>query len=205
MIKRLRNYFLTGLLVLMPSVLTVMIFWKLFLFIDNLLGNSFGDWISITLFGHRILGVGFLFVILLVLITGIIARNILGRTLIHWGELVINRLPIIRNIYRAIQQISQAFLADHRDFFKTPILIEYPREGVYTIAFLTSERQAVPIAGGVQTVSVFIPTTPNPTSGFFLMLPKNEVTRLDMSVEDAMKLIISGGVVRLDPEPDERT
>ena len=195
--KKIKVYFLTGLLVLIPLVVTIVIFWRLFVFVDSILGDTFGEWIAISLFGYKIPGIGFILILLVVFIVGIVARNILGRTLIQWGEKIVARIPLIRSIYRGIQQISNALLSDQKGFFKTPVLIEYPRKEVYSIAFLTSEHQSVKIQEGVKLISVFIPTTPNPTSGFFLMLPEKDVRRLDMSVEDAMKLIISGGAVKI--------
>lgn len=194
--RRLRTYFLTGLVVLIPLVLTVYIIWKLFYAIDGLLRGVVTN--VLERFGIPIssLGLGFISVILLILLTGLIAKNYFGRKLIQLGELIFARIPLINRIYRAIQQISNAFFSERREVFKKAVLIEYPRKGVYSLAFLTQDTK-----GEVQDrlnqdmVSVFLPTTPNPTSGFLLFVPKRDVIEMNMSIEEALKLVISGGVI----------
>lgn len=194
--RRLRTYFLTGLVVLIPLVLTVYIIWKLFYAIDGLLRGVVTN--VLERFGIPIssVGLGFISVILLILLTGLIAKNYFGRKLIQLGELIFARIPLINRIYRAIQQISNAFFSERREVFKKAVLIEYPRKGVYSLAFLTQDTK-----GEVQDrlkqdmVSVFLPTTPNPTSGFLLFVPKRDVIEMNMSIEEALKLVISGGVI----------
>ncbi|MDZ7331013.1 MAG: DUF502 domain-containing protein [candidate division KSB1 bacterium] len=194
--RRLKTYFLTGLVVLIPLVLTVYIIWKLFYAIDGLLRGVVTN--VLERFGIPIssVGLGFISVILLILLTGLIAKNYFGRKLIQLGELIFARIPLINRIYRAIQQISNAFFSERREVFKKAVLIEYPRKGVYSLAFLTQDTK-----GEVQDrlsqdmVSVFLPTTPNPTSGFLLFVPKRDVIEMNMSIEEALKLVISGGVI----------
>jgi len=195
--KKAKSYFITGLLVLTPLVLTIFIIWKLFLAIDGLLRGVIKNML-LDRFGvpNTIYGLGFISVILLILLTGMIARNYFGRKVIKLGEDVMTRIPLINRIYLAIQQIGNAFFSEKREVFKRAVLIEYPRKGIYSIGFFTQDTR-----GEVQerldrdVVSVFLPTTPNPTSGFLLFVPKADVTELDMTIEEALKLVISGGAI----------
>lgn len=197
--RKLKTYFLTGLVVLIPLVLTIYIIWKLFYAIDGLLRGLVTN--VLERFGIPIssVGLGFITVILLILLTGLIAKNYFGRKLIQLGELIFAKIPLINRIYRAIQQISNAFFSERREVFKKAVLIEYPRKGVYSLGFLTQDTK-----GEVQErldqdmLSVFLPTTPNPTSGFLLFVPKRDVIELSMSIEEALKLVISGGVITPD-------
>ncbi len=194
--RRLKTYFLTGLVVLIPLVLTAYIIWKLFNAIDGLLRGLVSH--VLERFGIPIssLGLGFVSVILLILLTGVIAKNYFGRKVIQLGELIFVRIPLINRIYRAIQQISNAFFSERREVFKKAVLIEYPRKGVYSLAFLTQEtRGEIHERLKQDLVSVFLPTTPNPTSGFLLFIPKRDVIETNMSIEEALKLVISGGVI----------
>jgi len=191
--KKLKSYFITGLLVLTPLVLTIFIIWKLFFAIDGLLQG----FISKRFDDQPITGLGFLTIILLILLTGFFARNYFGRKILLIGDNLVSKIPIINRIYIAIQQISQAFLSEKSEVFEKAVLIEYPRKGIHSIGFFTQDTK-----GEVQdrldkdVVSVFIPTTPNPTSGFLLFVPKEDAQPLDMSVEEAMKLVISGGAIQ---------
>ncbi len=198
--RRLRNYFVTGLLVLVPISLTLFIINYLFLKIDSILRDViykfFRAQLGLPLGDEPIPGLGFITLILLILVTGLLARNYLGKKIIQFGELILARIPIISRIYSTIQQISQAFLSEKREVFKKPVLFEYPRRGIYSIGFYTQDtRGPVQDALDEDVVSVFLPTTPNPTSGFLLFVPKTEIIDIDLSVEEAMKLVISGGAI----------
>ncbi len=182
--KRLRNRFIAGLVILTPVVVTVYVFIILFLKVDSLLAPLIYRFV-----GWEIPGMGFLAILLLIFLTGLIARNYLGRKLIGIGEKIMTKIPLINRIYVALQQISQTFLAQKRSIFKEAVLIEYPRKGLYAIGFVTSYMEEGRMLG------IFIPTTPNPTSGFLLFLPREEAIPLRMKVEDALKLVISGGAV----------
>jgi uncharacterized membrane protein len=194
--KKIKTYFLAGLIVLIPLVLTIFIIWKLFIGIDGLLRGVISDILQRFGLPPTNVGLGFISVILLILLTGMIARNYVGRKVIKIGENIVTKIPLINRIYIAIQQISNAFLTEKREVFKKAVLIEYPRKGIYSIGFFTQDTK-----GEVQrrlkhdVVSVFLPTTPNPTSGFLLFVPKNEVTDLDLTIEEALKLVISGGAI----------
>jgi len=202
MLSKLRKTFITGLLVLSPIVLTVYIFYISFRFFDGLLKNVVERFLTDT-FGisqtvTSIPGLGLLVLLALVLLTGTLARNFIGQKLFDLGDFIVTRIPLANRIYIAIQEISEALLSEKREIFKKAVLIEYPRKGLYTMAFFTQDTRG-PIQDTLQddVVSVFVPTTPNPTSGYLLFVPKMQITELDMSVEDAMKLVISGGSVHL--------
>ncbi|MBN1153950.1 DUF502 domain-containing protein [candidate division KSB1 bacterium] len=193
--KKIKIYFLTGLVVLGPFVATMFLISWLFTKIDSLLKGFIGGFLA--RFGlDPIPGLGFISVILIIVFTGIVARNYVGKKVLAIGDMIVTKIPLINRIYIAIQQISQAFLSEKREVFKEAVLIPYPRQGLYSIAFFTQDTK-----GEIQklldhdVVSVFLPTTPNPTSGFLLFVPKKDVIRLSMSIEDAMKLIISGGAI----------
>ena len=202
--RQLRNYFATGLLVLVPVVVTIYILIRLFVFLDGLLGNLIGGFLG-ALFGTggelRIPGLGLVALVLLILLTGAVARNYVGHKVIELGDQIITRVPLVNRIYLTVQQISKAFFAEKREFFKRAVLIEYPRKGLYCIAFFTQDTR-----GEIQEhveedlVGVFVPTTPNPTSGFFLFVPRSDVIELEMPIEEALTLVISGGAVL----PEER-
>lgn len=148
------------------------------------------------LLGFHIPGLGVLLAVALVLITGMIMANLLGRRLVAFWESLLARIPLVRPLYSAVKQIMEAVLATDAKSFRKVLLVEYPRKGVWSLAFMTSddlgEVQDKTIAN---VISVFIPTTPNPTSGFVLMVPESDVIELDMAVEEGLKMIISMGVV----------
>ena len=191
MFKQVRNIFFTGLLVLTPIVVTVYIFFLLFSKVDGLLGGKL-----VELTGKRIPGLGFVAVILLILFVGVVARNFLGKKLIRLGENFMNRIPLINRIYSAVQQLSQAFFSGKRAVFQKAVLIEFPQKGSYCIGFQTSEtRGEIQRQTEKELLSIFLPTSPNPTSGYLLFVPKEKVYTLQMTIEEAVKLVISAGSV----------
>ncbi|MFQ5771483.1 MAG: DUF502 domain-containing protein, partial [bacterium] len=124
------------------------------------------------------------------------ARNYFGRKIVNFGDKIVQRIPLINRVYGAIKQISQAFFTSKREVFKKPILFEYPRRGIYSIGFYTQDtRGPVQEALDEDVVSIFLPTTPNPTSGFLLFVPKSEIIELNLTIEEALKLVISGGAI----------
>ena len=205
--RRMRAYFFTGLLVLVPLVLTGYIIWNLFLAIDGILRQFAYDFIlerfGGTIGERQVPGIGFLTLIIIIVLTGIIARNYFGRKIVNFGDGIVQRIPLINRVYSAIKQISEAFFASKREVFQKPILFEYPRKGIYSIGFYTQDtRGPVQDALDHDVVSVFLPTTPNPTSGVLLFVPKSEVREVDLSIEEALKLVISGGAI-VPSEPAE--
>ncbi|MDK2882764.1 MAG: hypothetical protein PWQ41_116 [Bacillota bacterium] len=185
MLRRLRTYFFTGLIIVLPFLLTLYFLWLVFGFVDGLIGP-----VLKLIIGQRLPGVGFIFTVGLILGTGMLATNYLGRRLLAWGERLFIRLPLVRSIYQTLKQLVHAVFSEKQKAFQRVVLVEYPRKGVYSLAFLTRDVEE---AG--EMVMAFVPTTPNPTSGFLLLIPKKEVKYLDMSVEDGLKLIVSGGVI----------
>lgn len=185
MLRRLRTYFFTGLIIVLPFLLTLYFLWLVFGFVDGLIGP-----VLKLIIGQRLPGVGFIFTVGLILGTGVLATNYLGRRLLAWGERLFIRLPLVRSIYQTLKQLVHAVFSEKQKAFQRVVLVEYPRKGVYSLAFLTRDVEE---AG--EMVMAFVPTTPNPTSGFLLLIPKKEVKYLDMSVEDGLKLIVSGGVI----------
>ncbi len=197
---RLRNYFATGLLVLTPSVVTFWILVRLFRWFDNILGQWY-----VRLFrdiGFRTTyypGLGALTLTIIIIITGYLARLYAVKKLFELWEKLINYVPLFNRIYLAIRQISDSFAKGGGLIFQRPVMVQYPRLGVYSIGFVTRDCEA-PFCNiiGDEVSSVFIPTTPNPTSGVIIFISRSEMIPINMTVEDAMKLIISAGKVTPD-------
>lgn len=190
--KKLQTFFVTGLIVLTPVVITFYVLYWLFEFVDGILGP-----ILARVLPFKIPGLGLLIILLLVLLTGLLAANFLGRRLIAFAEGFLMRTPVVRSVYQTMKQIIDALLQQNQSAFKRVALVEYPRRGSWAIGFVTSEMvgEIAERAGCPAALNVFVPTTPNPTSGMLVIFPPEEVTLLDMSVEDGLKLVISGGVI----------
>jgi uncharacterized membrane protein len=187
----LRKYFLTGLVILLPTVITAWILYRLFKSVDNILKPIVARYPFIDF-----PGLGFVSVIVIILLVGVFASNIFGRRIIRWGESLVTRIPMVSRMYTAIKQISEVFLQQERTVFRKAILIQYPRPGIYVVGFVTSKWKIRSADGTEQMfVNVFLPTTPNPTSGLFLMIPEGEAVPLDCTIEEALKMVISGGAV----------
>jgi uncharacterized membrane protein len=186
-VKKLRAYFLAGLLVTVPLGLTVWILLWIFNGIDGFLQP-----IIDRIIGHHIPGVGFGITVLLIFITGIIVSNVLGRRLLRYGESALMRLPLTRYLYNGIRQIMQAFAAPDKTGFMQVVLVEFPRKGTRTLGFITNET---PDESGKKLLNIFIPTSPNPTSGFLQIIEEDQVIRTTLSVDDALKMVVSGGRV----------
>jgi uncharacterized membrane protein len=186
-----RRHFLTGLVILIPSVVTVYVFYRFFVAVDSILKPLARRYPVLD-----IPGLGFFGVILIILCTGIFARNLIGRRIIAALESIGARIPLFSRVYIAMKQVSEVFLQQERTVFRKAVLVQYPRPGIYSIAFVTSRCMMPTIDGTEQEfINVFLPTTPNPTSGFFLMVPEHEAVPLDCSVEAALKMVISAGAV----------
>lgn len=193
--KNLRNYFISGLLFWIPLGLSIVVI-KFFLELVNDIVPP--EYLPETLFnlGDSIPGSGIIWVILIIVVTGALVSNFIGRKLLALWEKLLNRIPGFRGIYNALKKLSDTVLSTSGDSFKKAVLVEYPRKGMWTIAFQTGNYHGeVEKKIGEEIINIYVPTTPNPTSGFFIMLPKNDVIELDMSVDEAFKLIISTGVV----------
>ena len=202
-----KRYFLTGLLIWVPLVIT---FWVLSLIIDTL-DQSLRLLPSAVhpknMLGFALPGVGALLTLAMIFLTGLLATNFIGQKLVDWWDKLLSRIPVVNSLYKAIKQVSDTLLAPNGNAFRKALLIEYPRRDAWTIAFLTGGAPGGDIGNHLrgEFVSVYVPTTPNPTSGFFLMLPRADVVELDMSVDEALKYIISMGVVAPPPRPELKT
>ena len=193
--SRLRGWFLTGLPVTSPVLLTVYIIWLFVDIIDgwvtDLMPPAFRDTIYTS-----IPGVGLIIGVVAITVIGAVAAGFFGRWLIRIGENLLNRMPIVSTIYGASKQILETVLTSQSDAFRDVVLVEYPRKDLWVIGFVTGGTKGeVSTAIPDETVNVFVPTTPNPTSGFLLFCPKSDLKYLDMSVEEAVKLVVSGGIV----------
>lgn len=192
----MRKYLIAGLLVWMPLGITFLVIRAIVGFLDKTLLLLPDAYQPDNLLGFHIPGLGVLLAIVLVLATGMIVANLLGRRIVNAWESLLSRIPLVRTLYAGIKQIMEAVLAADAKSFRRVLLIEYPRKGVWSLAFMTSDQLGeVQEKTETDVISVFIPTTPNPTSGFVLMVPEHDVIPLDMSVEQGLKMIISMGVV----------
>jgi uncharacterized membrane protein len=198
---RLRNYFITGLLVLGPMVLTLYVAWRLFFFFDHLAGTTLrGGYIR----PGGVPGLGLVTVFLIILVTGMLVSNLLGRQVARAVEGALLRVPYLRGLYSTVKQVGEALLSPKRGAFQRVVLIEYPRPGVYTIAFVTAPpSSAVPGADGRPLTGVFVPTPPNPTTGPLLFLPEEQLIPSAISVEQAIRMVVSAGVAT-PPAPGAR-
>lgn len=187
----LKKIFTTGLLTILPLAITIYVFYLVFTFLDNLLSA-----IIISLFGYDFHGIGFIGGILLIFLIGFIASNIIGKRLIGLGDTILQRLPLARGIYSSAKQIIDAFTVQGQNAFQSVVLLEYPRKGLYVLGFVTgSSKGEIQDKTREETLNIFIPTTPNPTSGMLILAPRHEVTELAMTIDEGMKVIISGGLV----------
>ncbi len=200
----LRASFLTGIVVIAPVGLTIWLIWSVIGWIDGVVLPLVPDKFQPERYiGINLRGLGVIIFLLFTIIMGWIAKGLIGRSLIRYAETMVDRMPVIRSIYSGIKQISETVFAQSERSFEKACLIQYPRRGIWAIGFIstTAKGEVSERAGtGGKLLSIFVPTTPNPTSGFLLFFPEEDVIELDMSVEDAAKLVISAGLVY--PNPD---
>jgi uncharacterized membrane protein len=197
---RLRNYFLTGFIVCAPLAITIYIVWSLIGWVDS--------WVR-PYIPHRydpdaylpfhIPGYGLVVAVVGITLIGFLTANIVGRSIVSFGERLLNRMPLVRGVYKALKQIFETVLSNKSDMFRTVGMVEYPRKGVWSIVFVAGEKETEINArldkDGDPLLAVFMPCTPNPTTGFLMYVPKSEVVILDMTIEDGAKLIVSAGLV----------
>ncbi len=196
MMLRLRRYFMAGLLVWLPVGATILVFTLLLRLTNGLLVLLPPTWRPEAVLGFGIPGLGVILAFLLLIVTGMLAANLLGRRLVKFYESLMERIPVVRTVYSAVKNFAEIVLSDSTASFNKVLLIEYPRKNLYSLAFQTSEDPGeIRDVTGEPIVAVFLPTTPNPTSGFMLFVPTRSVTELEMPVEEALKMIISLGVV----------
>jgi uncharacterized membrane protein len=194
---KLKNYFLTGLLVVVPIAMTVLVIRWLVGFMDRLLMTVLPEALRPEqLYGIPVPGIGFVATLLLILLVGVLAANIFGRSLVSFSERLLDKIPFVKGVYSLFKQVSDTVFKRDRGAFRKVVLIEYPRKGIWVVAFVTGVSEGeVQQVTEQKLVNIFVPTTPNPTSGFYILVPEDEMIELSMSVEEAFKLIISGGMV----------
>jgi len=197
LMARLRGYLLAGIVVTAPISITIYLTWVFLTFIDSRVGKFLpDDWYDALYGGTTFPGLGLVIAIVFFIIIGWFATNFLGRLFIRLSEYIVDRMPVIRTVYSAIKQIFETIMASQSQAFREAVMLEYPRKGVYSIGFVTGESKGeVQRATKNETINVFVPTTPNPTSGYLLFVPKKELIYLDMSVEEAVKLVVSAGII----------
>ena len=207
MLARLRTSFLTGIVVIAPVALTIWLIWSVIGWFDGLVLPFVPDAyrpekILNTFFGYdlklNIRGVGVVVFLVFATLVGWLAKGLIGRSFIKYAENLVNRMPVVRSFYSGIKQIAETVFAQQERSFEKACMIEYPRKGIWAIGFISTIAKgeiAERNSSKGSMVSVFVPTTPNPTSGFLLFFPKADVVELDMSIEDAAKLVISAGLV----------
>jgi uncharacterized membrane protein len=202
----LRGYFITGLLIWVPLVITLWVLNLIVSTMDQSLALLPARWHPHTLLGRDVPGLGMLLTILVIFLTGLLTRNFLGQRLVRIWEALVARIPVVSSIYSSVKQVSDTLFSPGGKAFRKALLVQYPREGAWTIAFQTG-TPAEEIAAGfpAEMVSVYVPTTPNPTSGFFLMMPRADVIELRMSVDEALKYVVSMGVVAPTSHRSRRT
>jgi uncharacterized membrane protein len=199
--KRVKNIFLTGLAVIVPVGLTLYILVFLIGMMDGLLTLVPQRYHSRALFGFHIPGLGIIITILLIFICGLMTKSIVGNRIVVFGERLLDKIPFVRSIHMATKKIVDSMVFYRSRGFKKVVLVEFPRRGAYALAFMTGiPGENIQQKTGRRCVSVYVPTTPNPTSGYFIIYPETEVIQMDMSVEEAFTLIISCGIVN-PPEP----
>ena len=210
-IARLRSNFLAGLIIVAPIGMTIWLIWTVVGWVDSwvwpfvpdayqptallnyVLGREPGNEITVN-----VRGVGVVVFLLFTVIVGWMGKGLIGRSFLNWGERLVDRTPVVRSIYNAVKQIAETVFSQRETSFDKACLVEYPRRGIWAFAFISTNAKGEvneKLNNGEPVVTVFLPTTPNPTSGFLLFLPQSDVHVLDMTVEDAAKLVISAGLV----------
>jgi uncharacterized membrane protein len=192
----LKRYFITGLLIWLPLAVTLWVLDIILATLDRTLLLLPGDWHPDRLLGFHIPGFGLILTVLVVLLTGLLARNIIGRRLVLWWEGLLARIPIVRSIYSSVKQVSDTMLSPKGNAFRKAVLIQFPQPGHWSIGLVVGSPGA-PIEQvlGSGVITVFVPTAPNPTSGYTIIVPPSEVREVDVSVDEALRFIVSLGVV----------
>ena len=203
MLTSARRYIIAGLLVWVPVLITVLVIKVIVDALDFTILLLPASWRPEALLGFNVPGAGVVVAVVTVFLTGMVVANIVGRKLIELGEAIVARIPLVRSIYSAVKQVVRTILDDGGQSFRKVVLVEYPRKGLWTLGFQTGVG-----VGEVQqrtekdVITVFIPTTPNPTSGFVIMVPREDAQELDMSIEEGLRFVMSLGVVTPTPKPE---
>lgn len=192
----LRKWLLAGLLVLVPLMITIAVINWVVSTLDKTLEILPAEWQPELLIGFYIPGFGVVLALAIVLVIGAATSNFIGNKLVTWWDRLLNRIPVVRSVYSAVKQVSDTLFSEKSNAFREALLVQWPREGVWTVAFLTGKPgSSVSTHLDGEHVSVYVPTTPNPTSGYLMILPKSDCKPLDMSVDEALTYVISMGVI----------
>ncbi|MBT8115958.1 MAG: DUF502 domain-containing protein [Arenicella sp.] len=204
MMQRLRRYFVAGLLIWLPLLATYWILNFSIRLIDRSLLLLPQEYRPENLIGFEIPGLGVILTLTLVILTGLVVANFFGRRLINAWESLLSRIPLVRTVYGAVKQVTASLFADASQSFREVVLVEYPRRGLWMLAFVTGETpKEFKRVAGRELINIYVPTTPNPTSGFYIMVPPDDVIRLNVPVEVGLKMILSAGVVNPLDDPVE--
>ncbi|TFG37482.1 MAG: DUF502 domain-containing protein [Syntrophobacterales bacterium] len=194
--KKIKSIFLTGIAAIIPVGVTLYIISFLIRTMDNLVKITPHRFQPDELLGFHIPGLGVIITLVLIFIFGLVTKSYLGLKAVSLGEWIVDKIPFVIGIYKGVKQLVDAIFSDTHRSFRKAVLIEYPRKGLYSIGFVTGDSQGeVQEKTATKHINLFVPTTPNPTSGFYIMVPETDMITLDMSVEEAFSLIISGGII----------
>lgn len=197
--RSLKKYLITGILVWLPVIVTIWVITYIIGAADRIVDVLPPQWQPQTLFGVKVPGLGLFAALLVVMLTGVFGANVLGRKIITAWDALMERIPVVKSIYSSVKKVSESLLSDSRQSFKTPVLVPFPQPDIWTLAFVSghipeSIAAALPESSD-EYISVYVPTTPNPTGGYFIMVRACDVRPVDMSVDDALKYVISLGMV----------
>lgn len=191
MFKTIRRYLLAGIAVLLPVAVTLYLLWSVFVFIDRIVGS-----IIVFAIGRHLPGVGFLITLVVVFLAGLLATNLVGRKLLELWEVILLRIPLADSIYKVVKQIVDSLSRHDRHMFRDVVLVEFPRREMWVIGFLIGEAGSEMFGQvGEDPVKLFVPTVPNPTSGFLIIVPRKDTVPLPISVEDGFKMVLSAGII----------
>ena len=199
--KALKKYLLTGILVWLPLIVTVWVISYIVNAADQLINILPQQWQPLNRLGFNIPGLGVIAAVVVLFFTGLFAANVLGRKIIEGWDSLLGRIPVVKSIYSSVKKVSESLLSDSRQSFKTPVLVPFPQTDIWTVAFVSGNIPAAIAASlpeGERYLPVYVPTTPNPTGGYYIMVRQRDIRPLNMSVDDALKYVISLGMVMPD-------
>ncbi len=195
--RRLRNNFITGIIIVAPIAITIYLVWQFIGLVDGIIAGLIPDqFLPQSYLPFAIPGIGVVIAFIFLTLIGALTANFFGRWIVRIGDRVVSQMPVVRSVYGTLKKIFETVLARSSTSFREVVLVEYPRKGIWAIAFITGTTEGeIKTKMGTDLINVFLPTTPNPTSGFLLFLPREDVIKLDMSVDEGIKLVISGGIM----------
>lgn len=202
--KALKKYLITGILVWLPIAVTIWIITYIISATDRLITFIPAQWQPQNYLGFNIPGLGFLIAVVVLFITGVFAANVLGRKIIEGWDSLLGRIPVVKSIYSSVKKVSESLLSDNSRSFKTPVLVPFPQPNIWTVAFVSGSLPQAVLHGLPDEgyTPVYVPTTPNPTGGYYIMVKNSDIRHLDMSVDEALKYVISLGMVMPDELPE---